>query len=79
MGFVAAILAGLVVIAVIGYFIIYAVTVLLLAMVGISCLGAYFLLVFLLGDDSAGMAMILAVPAGIGMAVLVFRSFRGET
>jgi hypothetical protein len=26
------------------YFIIYAVTVLLLAMVGISCLGAYFLL-----------------------------------
>jgi hypothetical protein len=79
MGFAVAILAGLVVIAAIGYVIIYAATVLLLAVFGFSCLVAYFLLFFLLGDDHAGMAMILAIPVGIGVAVLFVKDFKGET
>lgn len=79
MGFVAAILAVIIVIAVIRYAIIYVATVFLLAVIGVSCLGAYFLLFFLLGDDNAGMAMILAIPAGTGIAVLFFKGFRGET
>jgi hypothetical protein len=79
MGFLAAILIGLVVIAAIGYAIIYAATVFLLAIVCVASMIAYFLLYFLLGDGNGGLAMLLAIPLGIGIAVLFVKDFKGET
>lgn len=79
MGFLAAILIGLIALAAIGYAIIYATVVFLLAIVCAACLIAYFFLSFLLGDGNTGLAILLSVPLGIGMAVLIVKSFKGET
>jgi len=70
MGFVIAIILVLAVIAAIGFAIIYAAMVFLLVMVGASCLIAYAVIVTILGDNNAGIALLLAIPVGIGVAAL---------
>ncbi len=79
MGFAIAIIIGFVLIAAIGYAIIYAAAVFLLAIVGTASLIAYLLLYFLFGDEHAGLAMLLAIPVGIGVAALFVKDFKGET
>lgn len=79
MSLVIAIILLLIVIAAIGYAIIYAAMVFILVMVGASCLIAYAVIVTLIGDNNTGIAVLLAIPVGIGVAVLVSKYSQGKT
>lgn len=79
MGILALILGVVVILALIGFAAIYVATMLLLAAFGVSALIVFGILYAVLGEDHVGLAMLLALPAGLLGIRLFIKDFKGET
>lgn len=78
MGILALIIGVVVVLAVIGIGVMYMAAMLILAAFGVSAMVAFAILYAVLGEDHVGIAMLLALPAGLLGVRLFIKDFKGE-
>lgn len=79
MGVLSLILGVVVILALIGFGMLYVATILLLAAFVVSAMIAFAILYAILGEEHAGISMLLALPVGLLGVRLFVTDFKGET